>query len=107
MTKLLLFITCALTLSGCAAPDATMREKLDAQSKVLSELQDGVRNAQASAATPGRYQIINGTPQFARNIMLVDTHTGRSWLLCETKDKESATSTNWCAMEFYGSPGTP
>lgn len=48
----------------------------------------------------GRYQIINGTPQFARNIMLLDTQTGRTWIQCETGDsaKFVTQGSNWCEM---------
>jgi hypothetical protein len=30
----------------------------------------------------GRFQIVNGTPEFAKNIMLIDTQTGDSWIAC-------------------------
>jgi hypothetical protein len=28
----------------------------------------------------GRWQIVNGTPEITRNIMLLDTETGNSWV---------------------------
>jgi hypothetical protein len=40
----------------------------------------------------GRWQIVNGTPGLSRNIMLLDTQTGDSWITCE----DSAKSTHWC-----------
>jgi hypothetical protein len=40
------------------------------------------------AAKEGRYQIVNGTPELTRNIMLLDTWTGNTWIVCE--DKEAA-----------------
>src|SRR5689334_21579834 len=42
----------------------------------------------------GRYQIINGTPQFAINIMLLDTVTGDSWIKCASPDAGD----NWCSV---------
>ena len=33
-------------------------------------------------APNGRFQIVNGTPDVARNIMLLDTVTGDTWLFC-------------------------
>lgn len=56
---------------------------------------------------PGRYRVVNGTPQFARNIMLLDTETGRTWVLCETRESNVPTNTNWCAMTMYGTAAIP
>jgi hypothetical protein len=44
----------------------------------------------------GRYQIVNGTPEMARNIMLLDTQTGQTWAVCLVDNKDS-----WCAMHRY------
>jgi len=41
----------------------------------------------------GRYQIANGTPDQARNIMLLDTQTGKTWIICN-----GAGGTAWCIM---------
>jgi hypothetical protein len=54
-------------------------------------------SAQAQATPPGqqqvvrstsagRWSIVNGTPQYARNIMLLDTATGQTWTKCADKD---------------------
>lgn len=48
----------------------------------------------ASPAT-SRYQIVNGTPEMTRNIMLLDTWTGDTWIICADKTGLSA----WCAMD--------
>jgi len=44
----------------------------------------------------GRYQIVNGTPELAHNIMLLDALTGKTWEVCKI-DKEDA----WCGMHQY------
>lgn len=41
-----------------------------------------------------RFQIVNGTPELSRNIMLLDTKTGDSWLICSGSDGV----TGWCEM---------
>jgi hypothetical protein len=43
----------------------------------------------------GRFQIVNGTPELTRNIMLLDTETGESWITCTDSDNSSL----WCHME--------
>lgn len=53
-------------------------------------------------STGGRYQIVNGTPEMTRNIMLLDTATGNSWIICGDKDGVS----HWCEMDRgHSSPG--
>ena len=42
----------------------------------------------------GRFQIVNGTPGYARNIMLLDTETGASWLTCNGEEG----ATGWCSL---------
>ena len=59
---------------------------------------------EAQATQTGRFQVVNGTPAYARNIMLLDTWTGRTWIACETKLTWTQTNTNWCAMEPIGMP---
>ena len=43
---------------------------------------------------PKRYQVINGTPHLARNIMLLDTVKGETSILCQASDN----SIRWCPM---------
>lgn len=43
----------------------------------------------------GRYQIVNGTPEMTRNIMLLDTQTGKTWIICTGSDG----ATWWCTMQ--------
>lgn len=52
-------------------------------------------HAQAQSAADGRYQIVNGTPSMSRNIMLLDTAIGQSWITCENK-KEGRSG--WCLL---------
>jgi hypothetical protein len=47
----------------------------------------------------GRFQIVNGTPEQARNIMLLDSMSGESWIVCT--DEESGTG--WCQMPRFKS----
>lgn len=47
------------------------------------------------APATGRYQIMNGTPELTRNIMLLDTWTGDTWIICGNKDGP----TGWCVMD--------
>ena len=42
----------------------------------------------------GRWQIVNGTPEITRNIMLLDTETGNSWVTCNGPHGE----TYWCVI---------
>lgn len=55
----------------------------------------GVAEAAApiSSGGPGRYQVVNGTPDLTRNIMLLDTQTGSTWIKCS----DSGVS-GWCLM---------
>lgn len=48
-------------------------------------------------APNGRFQIVNGTPEMTRNIMLLDTFTGDTWILCTTEG-----ATGWCRMPRSG-----
>lgn len=52
------------------------------------------RAADTTKAENGRWQIVNGTPEMSRNIMLLDTQTGDSWITCA----DSKAGTNWCSM---------
>lgn len=45
----------------------------------------------AQASGFGRYQVVNGTPDVARNIMLLDTASGDTWIYCNE-------SPSWCKM---------
>jgi hypothetical protein len=58
---------------------------------------------QAQAAVTGRYQVVNGTPEIARNIMLLDTVTGDSWILCVGVNDE----TTWCKIPRSDGTASP
>jgi hypothetical protein len=49
----------------------------------------------------GRFQIVNGTPEMTQNIMLLDTLTGDSWVICNG----GGGKTNRCRIEKSDSPG--
>lgn len=91
-----------LTLLGACGSDVR-----GVQESRLQELSTRIARLEADTTHIGRFQIVNGTPGMARNIMRLDTHTGRTWLLCETKDPNTPTSSNWCAMETFGDARSP
>ena|SRR5258705_7463881 len=79
MNKLsVIFVIVALALACLvtASPNAT-------QTKAVSN----------PKAENGRWQIVNGTPEAARNIMLLDTETGDSWITCNGPE-----GTGWCML---------
>lgn len=47
----------------------------------------------SSGGSPGRWQVVNGTPDMTRNIMLLDSTTGETWVTCSSEDGRS-----WCYM---------
>ena len=70
----------------------------------------GLALAQAPTSRPqvivdsgeGRFRVVNGTPEMARHIMLLDTATGQTWVVC---DFESG-SMGWCRMPKSEVPST-
>jgi hypothetical protein len=42
----------------------------------------------------GRFQIVNGTPTMTRNIMLLDTQAGTSWVFCTGHNGADT----WCVI---------
>lgn len=64
------------------------------------------KHRQIVKSGPGRFQIVNGTPDMARNIMLLDTETGDAWVACEDQNKPddsqphyvdpASTGHRWC-----------
>lgn len=56
--------------------------------------------ATAVPSVAGRYQVVNGTPDQARHIMLLDTLTGDTWMICDRSDN----STAWCKMPRVDAP---
>jgi hypothetical protein len=39
-----------------------------------------------SSRAPGRYQVVNPTPEFRARTMLLDTATGDSWIMCSAEE---------------------
>jgi len=66
----------------------------------IADMQSRLKHLSDDSMRVGRYQIVNGMPSTERNIILLDTETGRTWILCNGKAAQGATSTNWCAMDF-------
>jgi hypothetical protein len=53
-------------------------------------------NSTPNAPAPtGRYQIANGTPELSKNIMLLDTWTGETWIIC---GGNGVSATSWCPV---------
>lgn len=55
---------------------------------------------QSSLPDTGRFQIVNGTPDMVRNIMLLDTVTGDVWVSCSGTDGVRG----WCPMPKFDGP---
>jgi hypothetical protein len=45
----------------------------------------------------GRYQVVNGTPALSKNIMLLDSVTGSTWMMCSNGDEVHG-DYQWCEM---------
>lgn len=54
----------------------------------------------AFAGETGRYQVVNPTPDRAMHIMLVDTQTGQTWMICMVEGESQ-----WCPMRKSTAPG--
>lgn len=90
----------AWTALGCEPP-AQVIDIDSAQDARLVKLE-------AETSKNGRYTIINGTPDLARNIVLLDTRTGRTWLMCKGRPDDIAlVDTKWCALEYVGATTVP
>jgi hypothetical protein len=46
------------------------------------------------ASSSGRWTIVNGTPELTRNIMLLDTVTGETWVTCS----DTTGTRYWCKI---------
>ncbi len=65
---------------------------------------------QATSGSDGRYAVVPNAA--AANIILVDTQTGRTWLMCNTKSdstlsRQVVVDNNWCAMRVFGTATRP
>ena len=80
-------IAAVVILSGALALAASLPANPQSQNPPRSTLKP------IESEPNGRYQIANGTPEMTRNIMLLDTQTGKTWIICEGAD-----GTAWCAM---------
>lgn len=109
LAKTVVILAVLLALAVCIAEEFSVKAKMEAQSKQIARIQARLSQLPQEKKEIGRFQVTDGTPSLARNIMLVDTVTGRVWLACNTSKRGFASSVtvNWCAMEFYGTPSTP
>jgi poly(3-hydroxybutyrate) depolymerase len=83
-------------LVGCEQGSAALKAKTAAM------------NAEGDSLKVGRFQIVNGAPGLAKTVMLLDTRTGKAWVVCETaKEVSATTTTNWCAMRVLGTEKAP
>jgi len=69
---------------------------------LLNQTHAEAPNRTAPPQREGRFQIVDGTPEFTKNIMLLDTETGESWIVCTDTDNTS----EWCHMERSSSAAT-
>ena len=58
----------------------------------------GLQDGSGEGGQLKRFKIVNGTPELARNIMLLDTALGGSWELCNLAPNVAG----WCGMEAPG-----
>jgi hypothetical protein len=94
-------ITVGLLCLGCDQLDGTADKKMKALEARVDELQQKV--TATSRVEVGRYQVVNPTPQFIRNSILLDTVTGHTWITCTIQDEDGkpipgTESNGWCRM---------
>src|SRR5438876_808316 len=89
--------TLAATLALFGASGCVPAQQDAATAAALAKLQaevSAIRQAQDKASPPGRFQVVNGTPSMTRNIMLLDTQTGQTWIFCS----DPKIGGGWCDM---------
>lgn len=97
-----------IVLSGCGSdwrsrakpadagvPGAAVSERLELARLEAEEIRGRV--------SVGRFQVINGSPSTTRNIMLLDTSTGNTWVICNGPNDE----TTWCWVERSDGSAVP
>lgn len=57
---------------------------------------------QLSSGAAGRFQVVNPTPDMSRNIMLLDSMTGETWIACDSRDPDGSATTQWCVIPRTG-----
>jgi hypothetical protein len=64
----------------------------------LERLEQHANAASGPSATSavGRFIIVNGTPEQAANIMLLDTATGTTWVICSEGADVKSRVVHWC-----------
>lgn len=90
----------ATALTGCDRLFGSPGKRIQALETELQELQ---RQVNIDKASVGRYQVVNPTPAVASRTMLLDSVTGRTWMICTVlgEDKKPIAGTEgsgWCDM---------
>ena len=98
LAALALSATLCMTVGCQGAADHTVE---------ISELKTKVASLERDSSKNGRYLIVNGMPSMARYLMLLDTKTGRTWVICTGKDSVSLTNEHWCAVNPMGESVAP
>lgn len=55
----------------------------------------------------GRWQVVNGTPENRNTIMLLDTATGATFILCNERPSTLEPAGAWCGMNMYAAAAPP
>lgn len=77
--KIMTILIACLTLSACGTNGTENQSKVDV----------------------GQFQVVY-SPHVARDTFLVDTNTGKTWVLTEGQDTEGAKTLYWNKMETTG-----
>jgi hypothetical protein len=108
MRSLLAGITIGFLCQGCDQLDGTADRKAKALEARVDELQQKVN----SRNDVGRYQVVNPSPQFRGDAILLDTVTGHTWITCnivggDGKLIAGTESHGWCDMTQATGRGEP
>jgi hypothetical protein len=93
MNRTALAILAAVLVLVLAAPWVIAQRPLN------SIAAPAIAPARSAGQDVGRFQIVNGTPALAANIMLLDTVTGDSWVSCNSEK-----GMMWCAQPRSDAP---
>jgi hypothetical protein len=99
MRRVLAGVIVGLLCQGCDQLDGTADKKMKALETRVDELQQKVN----TRSEVGRYQVVNPTPEYRVDTMLLDTVTGHTWLACTMTDDDDKPlkgpmGHGWCEM---------
>ena len=106
MRRVLVVVTVGYLCMGCDEIFGSHDKRLKALEARVDDLQQKVAPAGAGdAGRPevGRYQVVNPTPAYRRDTILLDTATGHTWITCTIQDNDGkpipgTESNGWCEM---------